>query len=125
MMFLIRTAFWISVLMLVLPISVGSPDGKDGASIDPLSALSAAGATVSDLSSFCERQPDACSVGSQALKLVGERARASAELVGGYLAGDSAPQGPAAPSARAAAGRDTLTPADRKPAWRAPAEPAA
>ncbi|MFD1333860.1 DUF5330 domain-containing protein, partial [Methylopila musalis] len=98
MMFLIRTAFWISVLMLVLPISVGAgPDGKDGPAIDPLSALTAAGATVSDLSSFCERQPDACTVGSQALKLVGERARASAEMVGDYLAGD-APSREAAPA---------------------------
>ncbi|RXF72903.1 DUF5330 domain-containing protein [Hansschlegelia zhihuaiae] len=127
MFFLLRTAFWLSVLMLVLPFG-GDPKGegpnaKDRASIDAMSALAAAGATVSDVSGFCGRQPTACDVGAQALKLVGERAMSGAAAVQDYLAGDAEQARPvvtgSTPSASAASG--TLTPADRKPAWRGPA----
>ncbi|MBB3971896.1 DUF5330 domain-containing protein [Hansschlegelia beijingensis] len=121
MFFLLRIAFWLCVLAVFLPIGGGGGDGpneKERASIDALSALAAAGATVSDVSGFCERQPDACAVGSQALKLVGERARSGAEMLTGYLSdGASAPKATAASTAGT---RDTLTATDRKPAWRGP-----
>jgi hypothetical protein len=127
MFFLLRTAFWLSVLLLVLPFGGDpkseGPSAKDRASIDAMSALAAAGATVSDVTGFCGRQPAACDVGAQALKLVGERAMSGAAAVQDYLASDEAPARPAvagpAPAAGAASG--TLTPADRKPAWRGPA----
>ncbi len=121
MFFLLRTAFWISVLLVALPIGGGGrsgPNDADRASIDAMSALAAAGATVSDVSGFCQRQPDACAVGSQALKLVGERAKDGAALLSDYL-GKSQPAPQAAASGPS---RDTLTAADRKPAWRVPAD---
>lgn len=126
MFFLLRTTFWISVLLLVLPLG-GDPAGdgpsaKDRASIDAMSALAAAGATVSDVTGFCERQPAACDVGGQALKLVGERAMTGAAAIQDYLGRDAEaarpiPAGSTAPASQ----RGTLTPTDRKPAWRGPA----
>ena len=139
MFFLLRTAFWGSLLLLVLPFGGDTksdgPSAKDRASIDAMSALAAAGATVSDVGGFCARQPDACTVGGQALKLVGERARESASALSGYLssgekdapkaAADLKTGAVAKPSSRIvpaiAPGRQTLTPSDRKPGWRAPA----
>lgn len=124
MMFLIRTTFWISMLLLVLPLGGFKGDGpkaEDKASIDALSALAAAGATVSDMRGFCDRQPGACDVGSQALSVIGERARTGAAMLQDYLGGASE-QPAASPAAiKTPASRDTLTPADRKPAWRSPA----
>jgi hypothetical protein len=118
MMFLIRMTFWVSVLCLVLPLGgADGPNTEDKAQIDALSALAAAGATVSDMGGFCERQPDACAVGSQALRLVGERARNGAALIQDYLGGEAAAPAHAAGPA-ASRSRDTLTPADRKPGWR-------
>lgn len=131
MFFLIRTAFWISLLLLVLPFAgdpvADGPNAKDRASIDAMSALAAAGATVSDVGGFCQRQPDACVVGAQALKIVGERAKIGASAIGDYLAGDDRAAAPKPVLKQDAAvtgstgGRQTLTPADRKPTWRAPA----
>jgi hypothetical protein len=127
MFFLLRAAFWISLVLLVLPF--GAPGAADGptagerASIDALSALAAAGATVSDMGAFCDRQPAACEVGGQALRLVGERAASGAAAIQSYLGGEAGPVEPAAirPAVAATPQRGTLTPADRKPAWRGPA----
>lgn len=123
MFFLLRTAFWLSLMLLFLPIGgmkADGPDAKERASLDAMSALAAAGATVSDVTSFCARQPDACTVGSQAMKIVGERASAGASMLQDYFGSDGKPaDGKAKPaSATAPAGRDTLNAADRKPAWR-------
>ncbi|GLK66693.1 DUF5330 domain-containing protein [Hansschlegelia plantiphila] len=124
MFFLLRTAFWVSVLLLVLPLGGGRGEGPsvdEKASIDAMSALAAAGATVSDVSGFCSRQPDACAVGGEALKLVGERAGAAGSMLQGYLA--SKPETAKAKqvsTTAAPSGRDTLNASDRKPAWRGP-----
>lgn len=129
MFFLIRAAFWLCVVSMFLPMtpmtSADGPSADERASIDAMSALAAAGATVSDVSGFCARQPDACAVGSQAIKMMGERARDGAALVQTYIAKDPKGETAAAPAAAAAsksvnAGRDTLTATDRKPGWRNP-----
>jgi Family of unknown function (DUF5330) len=125
MMFLIRTAFWLSVVVLLLPTpeSMKAPES----SIDTTKAVSAASATVSDMRAFCERQPDACKVGSQALTAFGYKAQASAKWVYEFLTdklGNA--QTTATPSEPKAAldlgngSQHTLTPADAAPAWRAP-----
>lgn len=131
MFFLLRCAFWVSALLLVLPIGAhmadDGPNAKDRASIDTMSALAAAGATIADMGGFCSRQPEACAVGGEALKLVGERARTGAAALQTYLGQETgAPQpaavrdvGPATVGSTDA-GRQTLTASDRKPVWRAP-----
>src|SRR6185436_18648058 len=74
MFFLLRTAFWLSVVVLLLPTpeSMKTPDGVGAAK-----AVSAASATMSDMKQFCVRQPDACEGGSRALTQLGQRAQAS------------------------------------------------
>ena len=55
MFFLIRTAFWLSIVILLLPApeSMKTPEPGIGAA----QAVTAASATVSDMSQFCSRQP--------------------------------------------------------------------
>ena len=126
-MFLIRTAFWLSVVVLVLPTpqSMKVPDSNIGTT----QAVSAASAAVSDMGQFCARQPDACKIGSQALTQFGYKAQASAKWVYEFLTDKLGPAqtgSVAAEPARTApaeiepAARGTLTQADTAPVWRAP-----
>lgn len=132
MFFLLRTTFWIAVLLAFIPFGTDpksdGPNAKERATIDGMAALAAAGATISDVGGFCSRQPGACDVGQQALKVLGERAAAGATAVQSYLASEKSaakptPASVAAPetTASTAASRNTLSAADRKPAWRGPA----
>src|SRR5205085_9315511 len=75
MFFLMRTAFWLSIVLLLLPTpeSMKTPETGIGAA----QAVTAASATVSDMSQFCTRQAEACQVGSQALTYLGHKAVAS------------------------------------------------
>ena len=131
MMFLIRTAFWLSVAVVLLPTpdSVKAPESKVGAT----QAVSAASAAVSDMRSFCTRQPDACEVGSQALTAFGHKAQASAKWVYEFLSaklgsehtGAAAEAAkPAVPAIDATPSQHTLTPTDTAPAWRGPRQSA-
>ena len=92
MFFLLRMAFWMSVVLVLLP-SGGSqrtataPSSELGA----METLSAASATVSDMSRFCARQPDACAVGSQAAAALGQRAQAGAKMVYDFISERAAP----------------------------------
>src|SRR5262249_36328258 len=76
MRFLLRLAFWLTVIAILLPGS-GSPPASHS-EISAIEAVSAARATVGDMRQFCERQPEACSVGSQAAVALGDRAKAGA-----------------------------------------------
>ncbi|NVK33146.1 MAG: DUF5330 domain-containing protein [Rhodobacteraceae bacterium] len=78
MFFLMRTAFWLT-LVLVL-ISFGSEE-KAEATVDPIKAFFAAQATVSDLGGFCSRNPQVCETGGEALSAIGARARDGARMV--------------------------------------------
>src|SRR4051812_17600931 len=84
MMFLIRVAFWLSLIILVMP--TGSNQVADnGPQLGTTEALSAAGAAWSDLGQFCARQPEACKVGGQAAHAFGLKAQASAKTVYEFL----------------------------------------
>jgi hypothetical protein len=84
MKFLLRTAFWLTVVVLLLPLS---PSQRTGSSsqVSTGDAVSAASAAVSDMRQFCARQPDACVVGSQALTSFGQNARAAAKMLYDFL----------------------------------------
>src|SRR5690349_3168636 len=76
MFFLLRTAFWLSIVILLLP----APESmKSESGVGAAQAASAASATFSDMGQFCNRQPDACQIGSQALSHFGHKAQASAK----------------------------------------------
>src|SRR5262245_4075545 len=85
MRFLLRMAFWLTVILALLPSGGSQPAPKVNVSAGE--AVSAAQATVSDVGSFCERQPNACSVGSQAAAAIGQRAQAGAQVLYEYFNG--------------------------------------
>ena len=125
MFFLLRTAFWLEHR------ARPAAERRDAAEIGrcrrsaPLEAVSAATAAVSDMSQFCERQPDACEVGGQAATAFGQRAQAGAKMVYEFLQrqdgpGETGSVDGARASADQAARSDTLKPADLEPAWRGP-----
>ena len=118
MFFLIRTAFWLSIVVLLLPTpeSMKTPDSGIGAA----QAVTAASATVSDMTQFCSRQPEACQIGSQALVHFGHKAQASAKWLYEKFTSSGEQPAPAATPAKALAddSQHTLTPADTAPAWR-------
>ncbi len=110
MFFLLRTAFWIGLVILLLPIDTGANETGDSG-ISPFQALMAAQSTVSDLSGFCERNPATCETGEKALVSLGAKARESARLVYEYL--DEKVE-------TSDISTDTLTASDRAVEWRAP-----
>src|SRR5262245_43852734 len=82
MFFLIRTAFWLSIVVMLLP----TPDSmKSEGGVGATQAIGAASATMSDMKQFCVRQPDACEVGAQALTQFGHKAQASAKWLYEFL----------------------------------------
>jgi hypothetical protein len=83
MRFLIRVAFWLAIVLALLP-SLGSQPAPK-VNVGALEAMTAARATVTDLQAFCARQPDTCAVGSQAAVAFGHRAQAGAKLLYDYL----------------------------------------
>jgi hypothetical protein len=132
MFFLLRMAFWLSVVLVLLP-SGGSQQHiatAPSAELGAMETISAASATVSDMRQFCSRQPEACAIGSQAAVAIGQRAQAGAKMVYDFISERSAPRETgsvttkprqvAAQAAPAARSQDTLTAADLVPAWRGP-----
>jgi hypothetical protein len=79
MRFLLRMTFWLGVIAVLLPRGETAPTSN--AQISALEAMSAASATVGDMRQFCERQPEACTVGSQAAVALGDRAKAGARAL--------------------------------------------
>ena len=120
MFFLLRVAFWLSIVILLLP--TGSP--PSGPKLDTSDAVSAASAAVSDMRQFCSRQQEACNIGSQAAIAFGYKAQAGAKMLYEFLTEALAPSetGSVTPVKREvnAGSQDTLMPADLTPAWRGP-----
>ena len=134
MFFLLRMAFWLGLVLILLP----SGSAERIAPADEVSAsaaISAASATVGDLRQFCTRQPDACMVGSHVATELGYKAQAGAKMLYEFLTEALAPKetgslaSAGSHSGKSAAGQsladkasqDTLTPADLAPPWRGPA----
>ncbi|RVD28877.1 hypothetical protein EN742_35310, partial [Mesorhizobium sp. M4A.F.Ca.ET.020.02.1.1] len=57
--FLIRMAFWFSLVLLALPLNVGT-DEAGHETVGPIQALFAAREAVGDIAGICERKPDVC-----------------------------------------------------------------
>ena len=129
MFFLLRMAFWLGVVCVLLP--GGTKSSSPDAQIDATQAMTLAGAAVSDARGFCERQPDACKVGGKVAVALGHKAEAGArtlyEFVSTKINEKSAPeQKTAGKAGTSSAGKvvpvsnvdhGTLTPSDLTPAW--------
>lgn len=131
MVFLLRMAFWLGVVLVLLPTG-GTQSRPTGSEVHASDAVSAASATVHDLKGFCGREPGACAVGSQLATTIGYRAQAGAKMLYELLTEALAPHEAASPggsdtkpesappSLQRASSENTLTPADLAPAWRGP-----
>jgi hypothetical protein len=121
MRFLFRLAFWLGIVLVLLPSISSQPVPKSD--LGAFDAMSAARAAISDIRQFCERQPDACTAGSQVAVAIGHRAQVGAKMLYEFLNDQLGPQetgtisGTDKPSR---ASQHTLTPADLEPAWRGP-----
>jgi hypothetical protein len=125
MFFLLRMAFWLGLVLVLLPREKTLESDKlpqVGAS----EAVSAATAAVSDMSQFCKRQPAACEVGGQAATVIGQRAQDGARKLYKIITDKRAPDhtgsidGMSGTSDRdpSVAPPDTLTPDDLQVEWR-------
>jgi hypothetical protein len=122
MRFVLRVAIWLTIILALLPSGGSKPPPKlDVSTID---AISAARATLGDVRSFCERQADACTVGSQAAVAIGHRAQAGAKMVYEYVnehLGGVPPEAVPLPVPRRS--QHTLSPPDLGSPWRSPHSP--
>ena len=116
MFFLLRMAFWLGVVCVLLP--SGTKSTSPDTNIDAKQAVTLASAAVSDVRGFCERQPDACVVGGKVAVALGHKAEAGArtiyEFVTTKLSEKSAPVDKTAAKmiSVSAPGQGTLTHAD-------------
>ena len=110
-MTIIRTAFWLSVVVFLLP------SGEDGKSdqakqVSLNAAVHAASEAAGDVAGFCNRNPNVCETGKAALHTFGEKAKYGAQKVMEWAASpskdDLAPENsslPATPETTAAIGK--------------------
>lgn len=124
-MFLIRTAFWLTLLVLILPANEQEQQKVVGT----------AGAAVRDLKTFCVRNPDVCDKSASLFDTFTQKAQFGAKLVGDFVkeaASDDATGTSDSDRAtrhstlfgRRSQGSDaqsTLTTRDLQPAWKGPA----
>jgi hypothetical protein len=126
MFFLLRMAFWLGLVLVLLP-REKTPESDKLPQIGASEAVSAATAAVSDMSQFCKRQPAACEVGGQAATVIGQRAQEGARKLYKIITDKKSPDhtgsiGNAEATADAAP-RDTLTSDDMAVEWQVPPTP--
>jgi hypothetical protein len=80
MFFLLRMAFWLGLVLVLLP-REKTPESEKLPQISVGDAVQAATAAVSDMGQFCKRQPQACEVGGQAATVIGVRAEDGARKI--------------------------------------------
>ena len=130
MFFLLRMAFWLGLVLVLLPRDQ-TPETDKLPQIGASEAVSAATAAVSDMSQFCKRQPAACEVGGQAATAIGQRAQDGARKLYKIITDKKSPDhtgsiGNAEEVEAASADmapRDTLTADDMTVEWQAPPTP--
>jgi hypothetical protein len=130
MFFLLRMAFWLGLVLVLLP-REKTPESEKLPQIGASQAVQAATAAVSDMSQFCKRQPAACEVGGQAATVIGQRAEDGARKLYRIITDKRAPDHTGSigvvdstnDSASDLAPSDTLTPGDLAMEWRTPPNP--
>lgn len=80
MFFLLRMAFWLGLVLVLLP-REKTPESDKLPQLGASEAVTAATAAVSDMSQFCKRQPAACEIGDKAATVIGQRATDGARKI--------------------------------------------
>jgi hypothetical protein len=123
MFFLLRMAFWLAVVCVLLP--GGSKSTSPDAQIDASQAVTLASAAVSDVRGFCERQPDACVTGGKVAVALGHKAEAGARTLYEFITkirekSATSEKSNIKPASGSDTSHGTLTSTDLAPAWHAP-----
>jgi hypothetical protein len=106
-MFILRSIFWLSTVVLLLP---PSQDGHEPAPrVNLLHTAYAARILLQDVTGVCERNPEACAASRQALVLLTRKLETGAGIV---ASGINAGQG-----GEPIVDHGTLTEADLAPQW--------
>ena len=123
MFFLLRMAFWLGLVLVLLPRDK-TPESDKAPQIGAAEAVQAATAAVQDMTQFCKRQPAACEVGGQAATVIGHRAQEGARKLYHVITDKRSPDhtgsigGIDDAEDPAVAPHDTLTQDDLKFEWR-------
>jgi hypothetical protein len=121
MLFLIRTAFWLMIIVLLLP-----TDAQQRSEV-----YGTAQAAVNDVATFCDRNPETCARGKDAFGVFVQKAQFGARMLMDLINGEteagaeSVHDSEAPPLFKPArfdmnASQDTLNPEDREEAWSGP-----
>jgi hypothetical protein len=121
MLFLIRTAFWLTIIVLLLP-----TDEQQRSEV-----YGTAQAAVNDVATFCDRNPETCARGKDAFGVFVQKAEFGARMLMDLINGRSETGEQEGPSSEArplfepasydmSASQDTLNPEDREEAWSGP-----
>ncbi|HEY8273189.1 MAG TPA: DUF5330 domain-containing protein [Pseudolabrys sp.] len=127
MLFLIRTAFWLMIIVLLLP-----TDAQQRSEV-----YGTAQAAVNDVATFCDRNPETCARGKDAFSVFVQKAQFGARMLMDLINGRTESGEEEAPSSEARslfepasfdvsasqasqASQDTLAPEDREEAWSGP-----
>jgi uncharacterized protein DUF5330 len=97
MLFLLRMAFWLGLVLVLLP-REKTAESQKLPQISAQEAVQAATAAVSDMSQFCKRQPSACEVGGQAATVIGARAQEGARKLYQMMTDKKPPEADKKPS---------------------------
>jgi hypothetical protein len=121
MFFLLRVAFWLSIVVFLLP--AGPKSDPNAPSVSTFEAIGAAQSALKDARGFCAREPEACAIGSQALQVFGQKAQNGAKMLYEMLSSNPADSnskndGPTGSTPKP--GRDTLNAQDRDIPWTEP-----
>lgn len=109
-MFVLRSLFWLTTLVMLLP---PSADGTQPA--PRVSVLQAAYATrvlLQDMTGVCTRNPDACATSREALALFSRKVETGAGIVASGIAASQSEGG-----LFGSPDHGTLKPEDLQPAW--------
>ena len=99
-MFLIRTVFWLVILVLLMPTNKQQQSQVYGT----------AQAAVKDVSGFCERNPSVCATGKDAFAVFMHKARFGAEMLMSFVKGKTGFASGDGGTSAGAADMDTLQP---------------
>ena len=123
MMFLIRTAFWLMIVILLLPTDQQQQSEVYGT----------AQAAVKDVTGFCDRNPETCAKGQDAFAVLVTKAEFGARMLMNFFNEQTGTPGDATASPQYDAGnlaapatwdegtsQDTLSGEDREAAWSGP-----
>jgi hypothetical protein len=118
-MFLIRTAFWLTLVILLLPTNEQ----------DQRNVYGTAEAAVNDFKSFCTRNPGVCEKSGEALDLFAQKAQFGAKMLMNFVSDATSEQAIAAKTEEKSRrfpvflrrdSQNTLTNDDVEPAWSGP-----